>query len=138
MTVMSWDEWVRHDATALAAEVRAGRVTPQELAEQAAEGVARLNPKVNAVIEVFADTLANPGHGPSKQGWGALWRADVPQGPRLGADRADAGFRIGPDARHGPEGHRSHDRELPSCGARASRPLEHAGIRPDLRYPDQV
>src|SRR6266853_2073510 len=59
MTVMSWDEWARHDATALAAEVRAGRVTPQELAEQAAEGVARLNPKVNAVIEVFADTLAN-------------------------------------------------------------------------------
>ena len=60
MTVMSWDEWARHDATALAAEIRAGRVTPRELAEQAAEGVARLNPKVNAVIEVFADTLANP------------------------------------------------------------------------------
>ncbi len=57
MTVMSWDEWTRHDATALAAEVRAGRVTPRELAEQAAEGVARVNPKVNAVIEVFADTL---------------------------------------------------------------------------------
>ena len=51
MTVMSWDEWARHDATALAAEVRAGRVTPRELLEQAAEGVARLNPKVNAVIE---------------------------------------------------------------------------------------
>ena len=40
MTVMAWDEWTRHDATALAAEVRAGRVTPRELAEQAAEGVA--------------------------------------------------------------------------------------------------
>ena len=38
MTVMSWDEWARHDATALAAEVHAGRVTPRELAEQAAEG----------------------------------------------------------------------------------------------------
>jgi amidase len=60
MTVMSWDEWARHDATALAAEVRAGRVTPRELAEQAAEGVARLNPKVNAIIEVFADTLSDP------------------------------------------------------------------------------
>jgi hypothetical protein len=24
MTVMAWDEWTRHDATALAAEVRAG------------------------------------------------------------------------------------------------------------------
>ena len=30
------------------------------LAEQAAEGVALLNPKVNAIIEVFADTVANP------------------------------------------------------------------------------
>ena len=59
MTVMSWEEWARQDATALAAEVRARRVSPRELAEQAAEGVARLNPKVNAVIEVFADTLAN-------------------------------------------------------------------------------
>jgi amidase len=60
MTVMSWDEWARHDATAPAAEVRAGRVTPRELAEQAAEGVARLNPKVHAIIEVFADTLSDP------------------------------------------------------------------------------
>ena len=34
MTVMSWDEWARHDATALAAEVRAGRVTPRELANR--------------------------------------------------------------------------------------------------------
>ena len=69
MTVMSWDEWARHDATALAAEVRAGRVTPRELAEQVAEGVARFNPKVNAVIEVFADTLANPDTDhPNKEG----------------------------------------------------------------------
>jgi hypothetical protein len=30
---MAWDEWTRHDATALAAEVRAGRVTPRELAK---------------------------------------------------------------------------------------------------------
>ncbi len=60
MTVMSWDEWARHDATALAAEVRACRVTPRELAEQAAEGVALVNPKVNAIIEIFADALANP------------------------------------------------------------------------------
>ena len=69
MTVMSWDEWAGHDATALAAEIRAGRVTPREVAEQAAEGVARVNPKVNAIIEVFADTLANPDTDhPNKEG----------------------------------------------------------------------
>jgi hypothetical protein len=35
MTVMSWDEWARDDATALAAEVRAGRVTPRERSSRA-------------------------------------------------------------------------------------------------------
>ena len=69
MTVMSWDEWAGHDATALAAEIRARRVTSREVAEQAAEGVARVNPKVNAIIEVFADTLANPDTDhPNKEG----------------------------------------------------------------------
>jgi hypothetical protein len=58
-----------HDATALAAEVRAGRVTPRELAEQAAEGVARLNPKVKGGHRSFADTLANPDTDhPNKEG----------------------------------------------------------------------
>ena len=45
MTVMSWDEWARHDATALAAEVRAGRVTPRELPEQAIGPDARHGPE---------------------------------------------------------------------------------------------
>lgn len=55
MTAMSW--------------VNGHATTPRELAEQAAEGVARLNPKVNAVIEVFADTLANPDTDhPNKEG----------------------------------------------------------------------
>jgi amidase len=102
MTVMSWDEWARHDATALAVEVRAGRVTPRELAEQAAEGVARLNPKVHAIIEVFADTLSDPdADHPNRDG--ALY--GVPMFLKDLADRANARFRIGPDARHGPEGH---------------------------------
>jgi amidase len=55
MTVMSWDEWAGHDATGLAAEIRTGRVTPREVAEQAAEGVARVNPKVNAIIRPTSD-----------------------------------------------------------------------------------
>ncbi len=57
---MSWDEWVRHDATALAARVRRHEVTPAELAAQAAAAIARVNPALNAVIEVFDDVVADP------------------------------------------------------------------------------
>ena len=100
--------------------------------------MALINPKVNAIIEVFADALANPDTDhPNKDG--ALY--GVPMFLKdlgSGLNRADAGFGIRPDARHGPEGHRSYDRELPSRRPRASRPLEHAGIWPDLRYLDQV
>ena len=57
---MSWHEWAGHDATALAARVRAGEVTPAELAAQAAAGIARTNPALSAVVEVFQDVVADP------------------------------------------------------------------------------
>ena len=59
-TVMGWDEWVRHDATSLAGLVRQGQVTPAELAAQVAEGIAKVDPAINAVVEVFADVVADP------------------------------------------------------------------------------
>jgi amidase len=54
---LSWDEWTRHDALGLAVLVRDGQVTPRELAQQAAAGIAAVNPRLNAVIEVFADRV---------------------------------------------------------------------------------
>lgn len=57
---MGWDEWARHDATALAARVRKGEVTPAELAAQAAAAIARTDPALSAVVEVFADVVADP------------------------------------------------------------------------------
>lgn len=57
---MSWDEWARHDAVALAQRVRAGEVTAAELAAQAAAGIAKLNPRLSAVVEVFDDAVADP------------------------------------------------------------------------------
>ncbi|WP_245215704.1 amidase [Pararoseomonas baculiformis] len=57
---MSWDEWARHDATALAARVRGGEVTPAELAAQAAAGIARTNPTLSGVVELFEDVVADP------------------------------------------------------------------------------
>ena len=56
---MSWDEWVRHDAVALATAAL-GEVTPAELAAQAAAGIARTNPALSAVVEVFEDVVTDP------------------------------------------------------------------------------
>jgi amidase len=58
--VMSWDDWTRHDAVGLADLVRRKQVTPRELAEQVASGVALVNPSINAVIEVFEDVVQDP------------------------------------------------------------------------------
>lgn len=57
---MSWEEWARHDAVALAGRVRAGEISAAELAAQAAAGIALLNPSLGAVVEVFDDVVADP------------------------------------------------------------------------------
>ncbi|MCA6124137.1 amidase [Bradyrhizobium sp. WSM 1704] len=57
---MSWDEWARHDGTALAGRVRAGELTPRELAAQAAAAVAKVDPPLSAVVELFDDVIADP------------------------------------------------------------------------------
>ncbi len=57
---MGWAEWGKHDAVALARLVKRKAVTPAELAAQAEAAVARLNPKLEAVLEVFADVVADP------------------------------------------------------------------------------
>jgi amidase len=57
---MSWSEWARHDATALAERVRAGEVTAAEIAAQARDAVTALNPALDAVVEIFDDVVADP------------------------------------------------------------------------------
>ena len=47
---MTYDEYVRRDATALAGLVRAGEVTPLELIEVAVERLERVNPAINSVV----------------------------------------------------------------------------------------
>ena len=47
---MTHDEYIRHDATALAALVRAGETTPLELIEVAMRRLEAVNPAVNAVV----------------------------------------------------------------------------------------
>jgi len=57
---MSWEEWASHDAVGLAELVRAGSLRPKELAEQAAQAIAKLNPVLEGVVEIFDDVIEDP------------------------------------------------------------------------------
>jgi amidase len=54
---MKLSDYLAHDATGLAQLVRSGAARPAELAECARQLIARLNPVINAVVEVFADPV---------------------------------------------------------------------------------
>lgn len=69
---MNLEEYAKFDATGLAEVVGRGEVSAKELALLAAEGVKRVNPALNAVIEVFADRVAD------------LDESSVPDGPFRG------------------------------------------------------
>lgn len=58
--IMSWDEWVSNDATSFAQLVQSGEVSAKELADQAAGAVDIVNPGINAVLELYEDTIADP------------------------------------------------------------------------------
>src|SRR5690348_5656847 len=57
---MSWNEWTQHDGVGLAARVRKGELTAKELARQAAAAVAKVDPTLSGVVELFDDVIADP------------------------------------------------------------------------------
>jgi amidase len=66
---MSWSEWTRHDAVSLAGLVRSGQLTAAELVAQVVAAVPRVEPRLDAVLEVFQDVAANPYvNGPDRTG----------------------------------------------------------------------
>ncbi|MCC3701601.1 amidase [Rouxiella badensis] len=58
--VMSWDEWTACDAVGMSEQLKKGEVLPAELAAQAAEATARVNPQISAVVELFDDAIREP------------------------------------------------------------------------------
>lgn len=56
---MSWSEWFAHDGLGLAARIRAGEISAEEVAAQAASGIAATNPAICGVVEVFEDAVAD-------------------------------------------------------------------------------
>ena len=49
-----------HDGVALAARVRKGELTAKELASQAAASIAKVDPALSGVVEVFEDAIVDP------------------------------------------------------------------------------
>ena len=92
---MKVDDYAQYDATGLAELVANGDASAKELATLAAEGVDRVNPALNAVIEVFDDRVE--GLDESKLGDGPF--RGVPfflkdLGPRQKGRRQEAGSRL--------------------------------------------
>ncbi|HYD04328.1 MAG TPA: amidase family protein, partial [Reyranella sp.] len=54
---MKVSEYASYDATGLAGLVQKREVSPTELARAAAEAIAALNPKINAVVELYPDRI---------------------------------------------------------------------------------
>jgi amidase len=69
---MNLAEYARHDGLGLAELVRKKEVTPRELCELALAGTAKVNPRLNCVIQTFPERVA------------ALDDARLPEGPFCG------------------------------------------------------
>jgi len=67
--MMDISEYAQYDGVGLAELVRTKDVTPEELTRLALQGVAKVNPKINAVIETYGDLLDG------------MERRRIPQGP---------------------------------------------------------
>lgn len=61
---MNVAEYTRHDATGLAEEIRARRVSPEEVLGAARAAADRVDPQVNALIETFPHPLEYSADGP--------------------------------------------------------------------------
>lgn len=54
---MNLGEYAQHDALELAELVRTGQVTASELARLAYDGIEKVNPQLNAIVEIFRDRI---------------------------------------------------------------------------------
>lgn len=57
---MNPEDYIRHDATALAALIRSGNVSRKEVLRAAHERIAASNPSINAVVELYDDPVEDP------------------------------------------------------------------------------
>jgi amidase len=66
---MSWEEWGKRDALALAGLVKTKQVSAHQVVMQAAAAIERLNPQLGAVLEIYESTREDANvDGPDKAG----------------------------------------------------------------------
>ena len=126
---MSWDEWANHDGVALAARVAKGELTATELAAQAAAGIAKVDPALSGVVEIFEDAVTDPGtDGTNLDGpFAGLPFLVKDLGPTMQGRLQEMGSLI--HARQPRHGRHVHDDEDARGRAQSDRPHHHAGIR---------
>lgn len=100
---MELEEYVGHDATGLASLVRSGEVTAAELTRLAREAHDRVNPSVNAVIELYEDAEAVPASGAGPFGGVPFLRKDL--GPSEAGRLQEQGSRLARGYRPTTESH---------------------------------
>lgn len=57
---MDWEDWRKHDAISLADLVRSKQINAKEVCVQAAIAAGRIDPKIEAVLGLYEDVLAEP------------------------------------------------------------------------------
>ena len=106
-----------------------GELTAAELAAQAAAGIAKVDPALSGVVEVFEDAVADPGT-ERHQSRRAVCRPAVPdEGSRPDHEGPPAGNGLAADARQSRHGRYVPDDEDARRRAQSDRAHHHAGIR---------
>jgi amidase len=118
---LSWGEWAQHDALGLAALVRDKQVTPRELAQQAAAGIAAVNPRLNAVIETWDDRVSG------------LDEAALGGGAFRGVPFVWKDLGLGEAGRKQEEGSRLMQGNVRASDSFAAAKLKRAGVNPIAR-----
>ena len=54
---MNSEDYIRHDATALAALIRSGDVSRPEVLQAAQDRIAACNPSINAIVELYDEPV---------------------------------------------------------------------------------
>ncbi|MFI5319803.1 MAG: amidase [Myxococcota bacterium] len=118
---LGWEEWAAHDALGLAALVRNKQVTPRELAQQAAAGIRAVNPRLNAVIEVWEDRVAG------------LDERALGDGPFRGVPFVWKDLGLGEGGRKQEQGSRLTRGSVLAADSFAAAKLKRAGVNPIAR-----
>lgn len=86
----AWEDYGTMDATALAERIDNGDASAKEVARQAQSALTRVNPSINAVIEIFEDAVASPEYGQGPFAGVPMLLKDL--GSKMAGRKQEAGY----------------------------------------------